>query len=116
MFARMIIYTVKQDDDDFFTERIPNLPGHADAATNIFQYMAWRRRALYALFPMTFILWLNAIYVAWPTVEDLISLYECHPGDSLLACGGTGSLYQFLMASDAAPGEFRARGGCVTAV
>eukprot|EP01046_Picozoa_sp_COSAG06_P062073 COSAG06_NODE_13863_length_1211_cov_2.068345_1_plen_46_part_10 len=46
----MITYTVKQDDDDFFTERIPNLPGPADAATNIFQYMAWRRPALYALF------------------------------------------------------------------
>eukprot|EP01043_Picozoa_sp_COSAG02_P032306 COSAG02_NODE_2152_length_9655_cov_6.433654_10_plen_92_part_01 len=92
----MVRYTVGQDDEDFFNKWIPNLPGPADAATNIFQYMAWRRRALYALLPLIFILWLNTIFVALPTIKKLADLFECHPGDSLLACGGTGSLYQFL--------------------
>jgi hypothetical protein len=30
--------------------------------------------------------------------------FDCHMGDSLTDCGGTGDVYQFLRAGDSAPG------------
>lgn len=98
-------YQVADDDLAFFAKTIPQLPHPDEAVTNVTKYMAWRRRALYALFPMVFIMFIETVYTSWPEYSNLSHLHDCHAGDSLQKCGGTGQLYQFLSAGGmSAPG------------
>ncbi len=92
----LIDYVVEDDDTDFFAETIPQLPSPDGSVTNITQYMAWRRRSLYALFPLTFIMLLETIFVSFPTIDTIVHTFNCRGSDSLYACGGEGNLERFL--------------------
>eukprot|EP01050_Picozoa_sp_SAG11_P057590 SAG11_NODE_36344_length_262_cov_0.625767_1_plen_72_part_01 len=59
---------------------------------------------MYVLLPMTYIMFIETLYSAWPQISAVMDTFDCHFGDSLQNCGGTGEVYSFLAAGDAAPG------------
>ncbi len=110
----LVEYEVRLDDEEFFEEQGFTIPKPISqdreqpaARTNIFRYLAWRRRALYAVFPAVCVIFVDAAYSTIPALRELlvtVNVDQIYPGDSLETAGGIGKLYGFLTANGGAKG------------
>lgn len=46
----------------------------------------------------------DTVYSSWPQLSTIRDIYDCHAGDSLRNCGGSGKVLNFLVAGKAAAG------------
>lgn len=98
-------YVAKDDDLAFFSDIIPQVPKPETSTTNFYLYLCWRRRSLYALLPVQFLLLVNAMAKV-PDAAAKVNHDTCHQEDSMIQCGGPKALYAFLTASGSGEGIF----------